>query len=374
MITEPGLRTDRPIEQYMALAIQPAMVGTVRREDAKTNIEHITDIIRAGYWLAGIEMPVKLAAIPEGALQGFNDELMDRDHVDFARHMAWDIPGPETEMLGKVAAEFDLYLIGQAKVRHPEFPDRFFNSAFLINPAGEVILQSYKMQVFCREHSMVPHDVWDQWVELHGYAMDSVYAVADTTIGRIGLIFCQEGDYPEPARGLAMNGAEIIYRSSAPEPAVSRGWWEVQNRARALDNTCYVVAPNVASYQVDPNSSAPPVDNFGGQSMVVHYDGSVLSSVTGGASIYAAGIIDIEALREYRERSLFGNWMKDLRTEQYKLIYEEPVFEKNLCADRAPLKHAPTDDIYRDSIRRLQERGVWARSYASTLREADPHP
>lgn len=67
MIKEKRLRQDSPIEQYMALAIQPARVGTSKKEDIKTNIDHITDIIRAGYWLGGIEMPVKLAAIPEGA-------------------------------------------------------------------------------------------------------------------------------------------------------------------------------------------------------------------------------------------------------------------------------------------------------------------
>ncbi len=110
MIKENGLDPDKPIEQYMALAIQPAMVGTFKKEDIKRNIEHITDVIRAGYWLGGIEMPVKLAAIPEGALQGFNDELMDRDHVDFAQNMAIDIPGKETDMLGEIAKELTTQL------------------------------------------------------------------------------------------------------------------------------------------------------------------------------------------------------------------------------------------------------------------------
>ncbi len=82
---------------------------------------------------------------------------------------------------------------------------------------------------------------------------------------------CQEGgDYPEPARGLAMNGAEILYRASAPEPAVSNGWWEVQNRARALDNSCYVVAPNVANYYPTQDAELA-VDTFGGSSMVVDF-------------------------------------------------------------------------------------------------------
>ena len=64
MIKENGLNADKPIEQYMALAIQPAMVGTFKKEDIKTNIDHITDIIRAGFWLGGIEMPVKLGISP----------------------------------------------------------------------------------------------------------------------------------------------------------------------------------------------------------------------------------------------------------------------------------------------------------------------
>ena len=45
MLKEKGLKSDRPIEQYVALAIQPAMMGTFKKEDIKTNIDHITDSI-----------------------------------------------------------------------------------------------------------------------------------------------------------------------------------------------------------------------------------------------------------------------------------------------------------------------------------------
>lgn len=351
------------IPQYTAIALQPSMRGCNTREDIKKNIKHIYDVIDGAVWLSSIDTPVRLITIPEGALQSFNDEVVDMDHVEYANKMAIDIPGEETEMLAKKCKEYNTYIIAQAKVKHPEFKDRFFNSAFLIDPKGEVILQSYKMQVFCREHSTVPHDVWDKWIELYGYNMDAFYAVKDTEIGRIGLIFCQEGDYPEPARGLAMNGAEIIYRSSAPEPAVANGWWEIQNRARALDNTCYVVAPNVGNYHLSPEPDALPVDTFGGCSMIVDYRGTIISNhVSGSGSSYAASIIDVEALRKYRENSLFGNWMKDLRTEQYKLIYEEPLFEKNLCLNRPPLKHKETDELYRKHIQKLIDKGIWVPS------------
>ena len=100
--------------------------------------------------------------------------------------------------------------------------------------------------------------------------------------------------------------------------------------------------------------------------MIVDFHGNVISNHKYGAgSSYAGAIIDIESLREYRERSLFGNWLKDLRTEQYKLIYEEPLFVKNLCIDRPPLKHKETDELYRQHVRKLIERGIWVESYKS---------
>lgn len=73
-------------------------------------------------------LPVRLITIPEGALQGFNDEVLDHDHEWFARECAIDIPGPETDALGRMAAAYDAYVMATAKARHPEFPGRFFST------------------------------------------------------------------------------------------------------------------------------------------------------------------------------------------------------------------------------------------------------
>jgi len=63
----------------------------------------------------GLDLPVRLIAIPEGARQGFNDEVLDLDHAQFAREGAIDIPGEETEILGQLAREYDTFIIAQAK-------------------------------------------------------------------------------------------------------------------------------------------------------------------------------------------------------------------------------------------------------------------
>lgn len=356
------MNIDGPIQQYMALALQPVMVGAHERADITRNIDHITELAFAAKNVTEIELPVRLYAIPEGALQGFTDEIYDWDHVDYVERMAIDIPGPETEQLGQVARGLDAFIIAQAKVRIPEIPERFFNCAFIIDSNGEVIHKHYKMQVFAREHSTVPHDMWDKWVELFGENLDAFYPVTDTEIGRIGCLICMEGAFPETARGLAMNGAEIIFRCSYPEPYVGNGWWQLQNRSRALDNTCFVIAPNPASYS--PGKGSPfPLDMFGGESMIVDYQGRVIGShSSGGSASYAGAIINIEALREFRENSLHANWLKDLRTEQYRLIYDEPMYEKNRCLDEPPLKHAPNDEVVRAAVERVFDKGIWKRA------------
>ncbi len=347
------------IEQYMALALQPTMRGCRKRSEIVHNISHISELMDAAVWLSSIDLPVRLMAIPEGALQGFTDEVFDWDHRKYVEEMAIDIPGDETELLGRKAKQHGAYIIAQAKAKHPEFPERFFNCAFIIAPNGKVIHKHHKLQVFAREHSTVPHDVWDRWVELYGENLDAFFPVADTEIGRIGCVICMEGSYPETSRGLAMNGAEIFYRPSYPEPYVSNGLWELQNRARALDNTCYVIAPNVATYYLTQESETS-IDTFGGQSMLVDYQGQVLSNHKyGSGSSYAGAIIDIEALRQYRTRSLWGNWIKDLRTEQYRMIYKQAIYPKNLCLESPPRKHAQNDEIVRTQIEAMVERGVY---------------
>jgi hypothetical protein len=89
-----------------------------------------------------------------------------------------------------------------------------------------------------------------------------------------------------------------------------------------------------------------------------------------GGSSWVAGTIDIHALRHFRGTAKWGNWLKDLTIEQYRLIYEQPIYPKNLYADRAPFKH---DDYRREvlepQVRRLQERDLYARTDT-----ADPAP
>jgi predicted amidohydrolase len=198
-------------------------------------------------------------------------------------------------------------------------------------------------------------------VEIYGRGLDAFYPVVDTEIGRLGVMMANEGSYPENARGLAMNGAEVVYSASYSHPHTGNEFFEIQNRARALDNNLYVVAPNLATYYLEQDSELP-VDTFGGSSMIVDYKGRVVGRHPYGAgSSYVAGTVDIQALRHFRASAQWDNWLKDLRTEQYQLIYERPLYPKNLYLDRSPYKHEEfRREVILERVKSMHEQGIWA--------------
>jgi predicted amidohydrolase len=349
------------IEPYTAVGLIPTFWGIRRREDIQKNLGELEGLTKAAYWLSNLDIPVRLIAIPEGGLQGFNDEILDVDHADFARTCAIDIPGPETDHLGQLARSLNVFIMAQAKARHEDWPDRFFNIGFVIDPNGDVILKHYKISALLAfERSVSPHDLFDWWVEKYGRRLQAFWPVVDTSIGRLGIMMAMEGNFPENGRGLALNGAEVVYRASLPAPFTQNDFFEISNRARALENNMYVVAPNMSSYYPFPDSDSS-VDLVGGHSMIVDYRGAIVGKQPySNGSTFVSGVINIEALRHHRQSAQVTNWVKDIRTELGQIIYEQPIYPKNLYADAIPGRHAEYKrDVLDRQVRLMQERGIW---------------
>ncbi len=362
-----GRRKDdrAPIAPYLAVGLSTVVYGVAERKHIKWNLETIEDGIHATMGVISINMPVKVIALAEGALTGFTDEIFDVPHVVAAHDLFIDIPGEETEVLGKLAKHYETYLIVQCKARWPEvMADRYFNTLFVISPQGEVVHKAAKNHLWCRERSCTPHDVYDRWVELFGDGIDAFYPVLRTKdIGNIGAICCSDGEYPEAVRALAFNGAEVVYRPSEAVPMTNwgsepGGTWLIQNRGHAHFNAVYMLCPNVGPVYAHPKMRHP-FDIAGGSSHIVDYLGNVISYSASSYNTFVTGIIDIEALRQFRVMNLNSNWMKDLRTEIFRKMYEEPIHPANLWLEDHPKSHAVVDDVYRANIQRLIERGTF---------------
>ena len=277
----PGERT--PVAPYMAVGISTVVYGVAERKHIRWNLDTIEDGIHAAVSVIGINMPVRLIALAEGALTGFTDEVFDIPHVVAAHDLFIDIPGAETERLGALAKHYDTYLVVQCKARWPEvMPNRYFNTLFVISPSGEVVHKAAKNHLWCRERSCTPHDVYDRWVELFGDGIDAFYPVLRTAdIGNVGTICCSDGEYPEAVRALAFNGAEVVYRPSEAVPMTTwgsepGGTWLLQNRAHAQFNSVYMLCPNVGPVYLHPKMRHP-FDIGGGSSHVCDYIGNVMS-------------------------------------------------------------------------------------------------
>ena len=354
-----------PVAPYMAVGLSTVVRGISKRSEIARNLDVIEDAIHAAVSIIGINMPVRLIALAEGALTGFTDEIFDIPHTVAARDLFIDLPGPETQRLGALAKQYDTYIVVQCKARLPEvMDDRFFNMLFVIGPNGKIVHKAAKNHLWCRERSTTPHDVYDRWVEVFGEGLDAFYPVLKTKdIGNIGTICCSDGEYPEAIRALAFNGAEVVYRPSEAVPMTQAGpdaggTWLLQNRAHAHFNSLYMVCPNVGPVYVHPKMEQP-YDIGGGNGHIVDFQGQVLGLSQSGMNSFCAGIIDIEALRNFRAMNLNSNWMKDLRTELFKDMYDEPIHPKNLWLKDEPKSHAEVDEVYRDNIKRLQKRGSW---------------
>lgn len=347
------------LDPYTAVGLIPEITEIQQRDDIATNLDHVYALTRTAVSLGGLDHPVRLVALPEGALQDFTDEIHDLDHATYARTCAINLPGAETQELGRWAREFNIHIMAQAKALHPAFPDRYFNVGFVIDPDGEIVLRHYKLAPLPpMEHSLSPHDVLNQWTRLYGRSPEAYWPVADTAIGRLGVMMANEASYPENARGLALGGCEIAYRTSYPLPGVASDAYDIQNRARALDNTMYVLAPNPASYT---GADVQRVDFFGGHSTITDYTGRTVGHLDhGGVATFVTATIDLPALRRQRTTAAWTNWAKVLRPELFATLYEQPIHPANLYADRPPYNHAEyREHVTEPQIDLMRARGIW---------------
>lgn len=354
------------IEPFAVAALSPRTFTVKERGDALANVKRINDFMDTAVMVAAWEgAPVRLVVLPEMAIQGMIANAPGNRERE--AHFSVTIPGPETDELAKKARALDVYLAAELyMVKDPDFEDRYFNVAFIIDPSGEIIYKRYKATSDAYEGGMLgninPHDVWDEFIAKkgNGDVMEAIFPVARTEIGNIGIAICHEGVYPEIPRGLALNGAEILIRPTLIEPAVMTGMWELQNRAHAMFNQMYVVAPNLGP---EVGEDGGMQDLFGGHSMIVNPRGTIVAQQTGWTSgdSFVCTTIDIEALRRQRMANGLYNQFKDLRTEQYRAIYDKPIYPKNQYLDTPPTEGwlAREDATRAANIRTLVERGVF---------------
>jgi predicted amidohydrolase len=138
------------------------------------------------------------------------------------------IPGPTTEYFGDVAKQNGIHIALSLYERDGHL---IYNTAVLLSPEGKLIGKYRKV---CLPHGEVEK----------GVAPGTEYPVFDTKFGKVGLMICYDGFYPEVARALTAKGAEVIaWPVWGCDPLLAR--------ARACENRVYVVSSTFTDPKAD---------------------------------------------------------------------------------------------------------------------------
>lgn len=324
------------IERYTAAIIQyrrinPEDVPDVH-ERKEINLKNVLETFKSLETWEQI-IPVKLVVLPENILRHeFNVEDPDQTQRDRVES-AVTIPGTETDQLAEKAKKYGTYLSASIHEKDPEYPDYFFNTAFIMNPQGKIILKYRKINPWIPlELSTSPHDL----LENYGAPL---FPVAETEIGNLACYVCYDQFFPEVARQLAFNGAEVLLKPTIFPPYPQQfmfdpyDWYTIVNKMRSIENMVYGINANGAKY---------------GNSMIVDYLGRTLALAARGRAMTVGAVIDVEKLREYRRKTKLHNMLQQVRTECYTYLKDGmwPV-NKPLLREEDYEEWAPKPPFYK---------------------------
>jgi predicted amidohydrolase len=195
------------------------------------------------------------------------------------------IPGRVTESLAALSRDLGIYILcGTGEAQGEKNP---WNALVLIDPEGQLISKYRKLHLFKVEGPDGVSVDESRFTE----AGDEIIT-AKTDLGRLGLSICYDLRFPEMYRRMAQEGAEILCVPSDFTYATGKAHWEILLRARAIENTCYVIAANQCGQK--------PKYRAYGHSMIIDPWGRVLAEA-GEKEEILYGEIDSQRLEEVRQ-------------------------------------------------------------------------
>lgn len=137
--------------------------------------------------------------------------------------------GPTTELMQKLAQELKMVLV--VPMYEQDGVGVYYNTAAVIDSDG-----TYKGK-YRKTHIPQLPGFWEKYYFRPG---NLGYPVFDTAVGKIGVYICHDRHFPEGARVLGLNGAEIVFIPSATSRGLSQHLWRIEQTSHAIFNTYYV--------------------------------------------------------------------------------------------------------------------------------------
>lgn len=230
--------------------------------------------------------------------------------------LAEPVPGPSTDRFGALAKELGIVLVLSLFERRTA--GIYHNTAVILEKDGSIAGKYRKMHI--------PDDpcYYEKFYFTPG---DLGFRPVETSVGVLGVLVCWDQWYPEAARLMALNGAQLLIYPTAiggvgtdspKEQELQRGAWQLVQRGHAVANGLPVITVNRTGHEDDPSGNTIGLD-FWGSSFATGPQGEILTQF--GKDEEGVRVVDIDLGRtEYVRRG--WPFFRDRRIDAYQGILQ----------------------------------------------------
>ncbi|HKR31886.1 MAG TPA: nitrilase-related carbon-nitrogen hydrolase [Terriglobales bacterium] len=213
--------------------------------------------------------------------------------------------GPTTKLMQKIAAKHKMVIV--VPVYEEEMTGLYFNTASVIDADGR-FLGKY------RKHN-IPQVAPGFWEKFYFTPGDTGYPVFQTRYAKVGVYICYDRHFPEGARILGLNGAEVVFNPSATVAGLSEYLWELEQPAHAVANGYFVAAINRVGVE-----KPWAIGEFYGKSYFCNPRGKIIAQASRDKDEVVVADLDLDMIAEVRKTWQF---FRDRRPDSYEPLVSQ---------------------------------------------------
>ena len=282
--------------------------GLIQARNAAPTDAPIDEIIR-------LNVEKHVAMIEDAARQGVQilcmQEVFTTPYFCAEQQVRWyeaveKIPdGPTTKLMQEVAKQHSMVIV--VPIYEEEITGIYYNTAAVIDADG-AYLGKY------RKHH-IPHVNPGFWEKFYFKPGNLGFPAFETAYARIGVYICYDRHFPEGARALGLNGAEIVFNPSATVAGLSEYLWKLEQPAHAVANGYFVGAINRVGHELPWD-----IGEFYGQSYFCDPRGQIIAQAPRDEDALVVADLNLDMIREVRNTWQF---FRDRRPESYGQLVAE---------------------------------------------------
>lgn len=250
-----------------------------------------------------------MALIEEAAAKGVQilcmQELFYGPYFPAEQEMRWyglteEVPnGPTIQLMMETARRLGMVLI--VPIYEVDGTGIYYNTAAVIDADGRFLGKYRKTHL--------PHCHPGFWEKFYFRPGNLGYPVFETAVGKVGVYLCYDRHFPEGARCLGLNGAEIVFNPSATVAGLSEHLWKIEQPAHAVANQYFIAAINRVGFEKPWN-----IGEFYGQSYFCDPRGQMVAVASRDKDELLIADLDLDMIQEVRN---VWQFYRDRRPETY---------------------------------------------------------